>query len=366
MNPIRVFIVSTLYLTTMTSPASPQPRIPFSPKHYLCYRTPGPIQANGKLDEPAWEKAEWTSDFVDIEGPLKPTPRFSTRAKMLWDETFLYLAAELEEPHVWATLREHDAVIFHDNDFEVFIDPDGDTHRYYEFEMNAFGTWWDLFLDRPYRDSGNPVNSWEIRGIQVGAAVNGIINEPADRDQGWTVEIAIPFAVLKENIPGGKLPAGGDQYRINFSRVEWQVDIVDGRYRKRADPQTGKPLPEDNWVWSPQGLVDMHYPEMWGFLQFSDKVAGTGTDVFKENPEEKTKWLLRQIYYAELAHYRKHQSYTSDLASLALNDDSQALEAQTAQIQHTWQLFEAKVTDPVTKAVWHINSDGRVWKETPE
>ncbi|MDZ7292220.1 MAG: carbohydrate-binding family 9-like protein [candidate division KSB1 bacterium] len=361
-----MFIVLTFHLTTMASTASPQPRILFSPKHYICYRTPGPIQVDGKLNELAWEKAEWTSDFVDIEGPLKPMPRFRTRAKMLWDDAFLYIAAEMEEPHVWATLREHDAVIFHDNDFEVFIDPDGDTHRYYEFEMNAFGTWWDLFLDRPYRNSGNPVNSWEIRGIQVGVAVNGTINVPADRDQGWTVEIAFPFAVLKENVPGGKPPVAGDQYRLNFSRVEWQVDIVDGRYRKRNDPQTGKPLPEDNWVWSPQGLVDMHYPEMWGFLQFSDKIAGNGTDAFKENPEEKTKWLLRQIYYAEHAYYRKHQSYTADLVNLDLKEYAQEVKSFAPEIQHTWQLFEAKLTDPVTTAVWHINSDGRVWKETRE
>ena len=25
---------------------------------------------------------------------------------------------------------------------------------------------------------------------------------------------------------------------------------------------------EDNWVWSPQGLVDMHVPERWGVVQF--------------------------------------------------------------------------------------------------
>ena len=56
---------------------------------------------------------------------------------MLWDDQFFYVGAELEEPHVWATLTERDSVIFHDNDFEVFIDPDGDTHLYYELEMNA-------------------------------------------------------------------------------------------------------------------------------------------------------------------------------------------------------------------------------------
>jgi hypothetical protein len=87
--------------------------------------------------------------------------------------------------------------------------------------------------------------------------------EPDDRDQGWAVEIAIPFAVLKENVPGGKQPVAGDHYRLNFSRVEWQVEVADGRYRKKENPQTGKPFPEDNWVWSPHGLVDMHFPELW-------------------------------------------------------------------------------------------------------
>ena len=68
---------------------------------------------------------------------------------MAWDDRFFYVAAEMEEPHVWATLMRHDAVIFHDNDFEVFIDPDGDNHEYYEFEINALDTGWDLFLRHP-------------------------------------------------------------------------------------------------------------------------------------------------------------------------------------------------------------------------
>jgi hypothetical protein len=44
--------------------------------------------------------------------------------------------------------------------------------------------------------------------------------------------------------------------------VEWQHQVVDGRYSKIA----GKP--EDNWVWSPQGVVNMHVPEKWGYVRF--------------------------------------------------------------------------------------------------
>ena len=118
------------------------------PKGYVCYRASRPPVIDGKLDEPAWRSAPWTDHFVDIEGDFKPPPRFKTRVKMLWDHLHFYIGAELEEPHVWATLTQRDSVIFHDNDFEVFIDPDGDNHNYYELEINALNSVWDLRLVR--------------------------------------------------------------------------------------------------------------------------------------------------------------------------------------------------------------------------
>ena len=117
------------------------------PKGYVCHRATSPITIDGDLADAEWAAAPWTDAFVDIEGDKKPKPRFRTRVKMLWDDEALYIAAELEEPHVWATLTEHDAVIFHDNDFEVFLDPDGDNHLYGELELNALNTTWDLLLD---------------------------------------------------------------------------------------------------------------------------------------------------------------------------------------------------------------------------
>ena len=71
----------------------------------------------------------------------------------------------MEDPHVWATITARDAVIFKDNDFEIFLDPDGDTHNYYELEVNAFGTEWDL-LFKPYHDDNKVViDSWDIPGL---------------------------------------------------------------------------------------------------------------------------------------------------------------------------------------------------------
>jgi Carbohydrate family 9 binding domain-like len=232
------------------------------PKTYDCPKARQSIYIDGKLDDQGWRSAPWTDYFVDIEGPARPAPRFRTRVKMLWDEEYFYIAAEMEEPHVWATLTEHDSVIFHDNDFEVFIDPNGDTLEYYEFEINALNTGWDLFLYKPYRHGGKAQNSWDIPEIRTAVHIDGTLNQPNDIDRGWPVEIAFPWKALAEYAHKPAPPNPGDVWRVNFSRVEWQVDIVGGKYVKKPGTK------EDNWVWSPQGVVDMHVPEKWGRVRF--------------------------------------------------------------------------------------------------
>jgi hypothetical protein len=232
------------------------------PNRYTCRRAPTPIRVDGRLDDAAWATAPWTTDFVDIQGDGHPRPRFRTRVKMLWDDRFLYVAAELQEPHVWATLTEHDAVIFHDNDFEVFLNPSGDGRNYFEFEINALNTGWDLFLPKPYREGGTADNSWEIPGLRTAVHVDGTLNDPRDHDRGWTVEIAFPWSAFALRAPVQR-PTPGDEWRINFSRVEWRTGIAAGKYVKLPAQ------PEDNWVWSPQGLIDMHVPGRWGYVRFA-------------------------------------------------------------------------------------------------
>ena len=130
----------------------------FTPvQSYVVFRSDSEIIIDGKADDPSWKNAEWTEDFVNIEGTEKPKPKFKTRIKMLWDERYLYILAELEEPHVWAYYEKPDLIVFEENDFEVFIDPDGDTHNYFEIEINAQNTIFDLFMAKPYRNGGIPI-----------------------------------------------------------------------------------------------------------------------------------------------------------------------------------------------------------------
>lgn len=284
------------------------PQIPFDPKTYICVKSNFQIIIDGNLLEPQWEKIKWTDPFVDIEGHLKPQPRFQTRVKMLWDENYFYVGAELEEPNLWATLQQRDTVIYQDNDFEIFLDPDGDSHLYYELEINALNTIWDLLLIKPYRDGGPAINSWDISGLKSAVHLYGSLNKATDIDSGWTIELAIPWAVLSECAGRNTPPSPGDYWRINYSRVEWKTEVVHNKYQKIVD-ERGNNLPEDNWVWSPQGLVNMHYPEMWGYVFFSDESDFYSAENFILPDIEKMKWRLRQVYYIQKNYFAANNRF---------------------------------------------------------
>jgi hypothetical protein len=334
--------------------------MPFAPRRYVCYRAPSRLNLDGRLDEPGWAGAPWSDTFIDIEGDRRPRPPFRTRVKMLWDDEHLYVAAEMEEPDVWATLTERDSVMFHDNDFEVFIDPDGDTHAYYELEVNALGTPWDLMLIKPYRDGGPAINAWDIAGLHIGVDVRGTINRPGDSDEGWTVEIAMPWKTLREAASDHRPPKPGDRWRVNFSRVQWQVDVADGRYAKRLAPGTKDVLPENNWVWSPQGPINMHMPERWGYIQFSNLRAGSDTEPFVEDPNERVKWALRRLYYRQRRVREIKGGYANSLAALHAADIRVDGVDFHPVLHATPSLYEMTAAG-FDGAVVHINQDGRVW-----
>ncbi len=261
------------------------------PQHYIAYRTQG-IQIDGQALERDWKIATYTTEFIDIEGVKEP--KYKTQVKMLWDEQYLYVYAEMEEPHVWGNLKKHDAVIFYNNDFEVFIDPTDDGCHYSEIEVNALNTTWDLRLNKPYRFGGHANDYYEIEGLKTAVHIRGSLNDGNDIDTSWSVEMAIPLEViLQRKRKALKHPKDGDYWRVNFSRVQWDHDLKKGIYSLKK--VNGKRLPEYNWVWSNQGAINMHLPEHWGYLEFSENALGN-----EKSPKEIPQVLNKQVAYALL------------------------------------------------------------------
>jgi len=246
---MKRILVPILLLVAACAPKASLPKVPI--RTYNAPQATGPIVIDGILDEPDWQNAPLSEPFADIRGvTFEPKPTKNTQMKMLWDKDNLYIAGIIEEDNVTGSLTDHDAIIYHDNDWEVFIDPDADCRLYFEIELNALNTVMDLMMDKPYRDGGKFFLPWDLRGLQTAVHIDGTLNDNSDVDKGWTVEMAIPIASLCVEFQTPEELRAKD-WKIGFSRVEW---LVPGG-------------PEENWVWNPTGLVDMHQPENWGVLR---------------------------------------------------------------------------------------------------
>ncbi len=324
------------------------------PKTYVAGKTATPIVIDGDESDSSWSKADWTTLFEDIENDIKP--KYKTKVKILWDDTNFYILAKLEEPHVWANLKQRDTIIFYNNDFEVFIDPDSDTFNYYELEINALNTAWDLFLTKPYREDGMAVlNDWNIPNLKSAVKINGTLNNPNDKDEGWTLEMAIPWAAYKtsyfdKNVPADKF------WRVNFSRVNWQHDIKNGTYERKKDPE-GKFLPEYNWVWSPMGVINMHEPEKWGYVYFSSTKE---KDSFVIPQDEKVKWELYTLYRAEKEYRQKHKIWAKSLSDLIQKNISVDGKMIKPILENHASGFNISVKSPFSNSTIIIAQDGKI------
>jgi transposase len=254
---------------------------------------------DGRLAEAAWQAAPKSPRFVDM---VTGQPGFfDTRAAALWDDQNLYIAFWVEERFVEARLTERDAPVFMDNDVEVFIDG-GDC--YYEFEINALGTVYEVFFiwqaadqrgsrfDVPEFDllarralsfAGNYDRTgslfwrgthprgarwafldWDFPGQRSAVTVQGRINDRSVVDQGWQVTLAFPWAGMSWLANGRSLPPqAGDVRSIFFGRFE------------RLEVGGALPRPQPAWCWNKHGTLDTHIPKCFTRVHFSSQPVET-------------------------------------------------------------------------------------------
>src|SRR5690606_8179707 len=121
-------------------------------------------------------------------------------------------------------------------------------------------------------------------------------------------EMAIPFQSLT-TYSRKATPKLNDYWQINFSRVQWQHELINGRYNRKKE--AGKFLTEDNWVWSPIGIINMHFPERWGYIQFLDTPGKSTLPTY--HLMEKTAW---NIFYLQQLYRKDNSRYAGDIEKL--------------------------------------------------
>jgi len=304
------------------------------PKQYVAYkiRSNEQIVFDGRLDEKAWTDVGFTDRFMDIQGPDKPTPYLETRVKMRWDDQYLYVGAYLQEPRACANLTQNNSIVFQDNDFEIFIDPDGSNHFYKELEFNANNINWNLLLVRPYLNGGPAVCNYTVAGqcdisapdfgvpnwdiapnLPSAVYVDGKLNDPISGSRFWSIEVGIPISEYLLYEQKSSPPRHGTLWRVDFSRVQWHISI------HRAD--TGwvywkVNMPEDNWVWQPTYYdpPNIHLPETWGYLQFAD--GNINQTRVEKDPQWPIRDALMKVYYAQTNYNEIHNQYAPNLSTL--------------------------------------------------
>ena len=199
---------------------------------------------DGVLSE--WDGAARTETFVHtMDGShlaLAPS------ARVMWDDAALYLAIEVEDAMLRAPGTERDDHLWEHDCVELMIDPDGDERRYLELQVSPrgviFDTWFDTY--RAPQPFGHV--TWSS-GLESAVEVRGAIDD-AEADEGYAVEIAIPWSAFVVAGREPRPPEAGETFRL-------QLYVLD----EREDGQWGV-------GWSAPMVGDFHVPARFGRLVF--------------------------------------------------------------------------------------------------
>jgi hypothetical protein len=304
LTPVVACLLACAHAAAEAPTAEPFSEAPLP--HYLIRQAHGPVVIDGRLDEFDWATAPQIDEFTrilhDYGRILNPT-----RARMLWDADHLYVAFACRDRDMWALFTEEDDPMWSEEVVEAFIDPDGDGRDYLEVEINPLNAVVDLHIGR-LTPEWVADKDWDIAGLRTAVRTHGTVNDSTDTDEGWTVEMAIPWAAFEPTIIGGGRPEVGDRWRLNLYRIERgagagakaRLDEA-GQHRGRLEEQLAaledgpgadrarledelarleaetEPVGErynqetEYTAWSPTFQRGFHHPERFGIVEFAPR-----------------------------------------------------------------------------------------------
>jgi hypothetical protein len=238
--------VISLFSVALAEPPASADK-PQSPAKTLRVAKTDDFELTGRGDSPAWQKASWTP----LERRAGDGADYTTRIKVLYSATGLYVLMDATDAKITATMKEDYLQLWKEDVFELFLWSDTRYPLYFEYEISPLG--YELPILIPNIDGKHRGwRPWEYEGSRktrkATAAVGGP-KAPGAKVTGWNAEVFIPFDLLKPlaNVP----PKPGTQWRANFYRVDY-----DGGRRT-------------NWDWVFVGS-NLHEFEKYGTLIFEE------------------------------------------------------------------------------------------------
>lgn len=166
----------------------------------------GKLVMDGKIDELAWQRS--IAIPIQFQELARANPP-KARARLLWDAQFLYVGFEVFDTKIIAPAIERDGEVWKYDCIELFLMPSQRFGTYWEIEISPTGSILDYLCYKHPNQWGSDFHTKEtMQGLQIGRTIRGTANQEGDRDEGYTIEVAIPF----DQFPGlQKGAAKGDQ-----------------------------------------------------------------------------------------------------------------------------------------------------------
>ena len=166
------------------------------------FRLAEPLTVDGVLDDPVYDQVPAAAGFLQQEPNEGAPASESTRVWVLYDADSLYIAAELEEEHPERLMasemrRDHRSIGWNDS-FQIVLDTFYDRRNGFLFHTNALGALFDAQVTDERNTNSDWNTVWWVKSQVV--------------EEGWTVEIRIPFRSLRYAAGGAQL------WGINFQR----------------------------------------------------------------------------------------------------------------------------------------------------
>lgn len=238
-------------LTSSPAAAAAAGDAAWQPPQYRVQRAGIAPKIDGQLDDPAWFAAPHAGDFAFTW--WKQGPREQTRAKLLWDDEYLYIGVICQDAHITARHTERDSKIPEDDCFELMIAPDAaQPNVYFNIEFNVLGGILDNF--RPHGPKQPRAPKWDAEGVKIAGRYVGTLNDDTDTDQYWQVEVAIPWRNFAPVM--GRPPQPGAAMNINFNRHGGKTNPQYSQWSRADTPQPS-----------------FHTPERFGRAVLSDEVS---------------------------------------------------------------------------------------------
>ncbi len=234
----------TIDVAATEAAEAPQPAVPTLRATKLA----GPLNVDGRLDEEAWQRTPATPRFVHTMNGGAAEP--NATAKVLWDDQSLYLAFEVQDDFLKTEFENRDDHLWEQDAVEVMIDPNGDGRGYFEMQVSPTGVVFDTRYDTRREPQPFGHVDWNS-DLRAGVQRRGTPNDD-EADEGYTVEVAIPWSAFAAGEPATTKPNANDVWRVNLF-------VMDAR----EDGQRAV-------AWSPPRVGDFHVLDRFGRVVFFD------------------------------------------------------------------------------------------------